>query len=78
MRFGVPGRPSAESQPGRNAAVLNAADAVFMLCHGVHGGDGLHPGICVSAGGIQPPGRLDVRKDPDRAAFVLSWEDVGK
>jgi tetratricopeptide (TPR) repeat protein len=58
--------------------VLGAADAVFVLCHGVYEDDGLGPGICVSAGGIQPPGRLDIRKDPDLAAFILSWEDVGK
>jgi tetratricopeptide (TPR) repeat protein len=69
---------AAEADKAAALAVLSEADVVFMLCHGVQGGDRLGPGTCVSAGGIQPPSSLDVTKDPDLAAFILNWEDVGK
>jgi tetratricopeptide (TPR) repeat protein len=69
---------AAEADKETALAVLGAADAVFMLCHGVHGGDRLGYGIGVSAGGIQPPSRLDVTKDANLASFILSWEDVGR
>jgi len=69
---------AAEADEAAALAVLGEADVVFILCHGVHGGDGLGPGICVSAGGIRPPSRLDITEDPNLAAFILSWEDVGK
>ena len=56
--------------------VLGGSRAVLLLCHGIHGGPGLGPGICVAADGLLPPAQLDVLANPALAAFVLGWSDV--
>jgi tetratricopeptide (TPR) repeat protein len=68
----------AEADEAASLAILGEAEIVLALCHGVHGGSGLGPGICVAAGGILPPSYLNVAADPDLGAFVLSWDDVVK
>lgn len=68
----------AEADETASLALLAQAEMALLLCHGVHGGPDLGPGICVAAASILPPSYLDVTADPDLAAFVLSWDDVAQ
>ncbi|WP_409473508.1 CHAT domain-containing protein [Streptomyces sp. HC307] len=68
--------PMTEADEAASLAVLGEAEMVLLLCHGVHGGPELGPGICVAAGGILPPSYLDVAADADLGVFVLSWDDI--
>lgn len=69
---------AAEADEAASLAVLGGSEVVLVLCHGVHGGSSLGPGICVAADGLLPPEQLDVEADPDLADFVLSWDDIVK
>ncbi|MFF5575680.1 CHAT domain-containing protein [Streptomyces luteogriseus] len=67
-----------EADEAASLAVLGESDVAFALCHGVHGGPTLGPGICVAADGMLPPSHLDLAGDPDLGDFVVSWDDVVK
>ena len=56
--------------------IMQTVRSAYLLCHGVHGGPRLGPGICVAAGGQLPPGSLPLASDPDLGHFILSWEDL--
>jgi hypothetical protein len=74
-----PGAVMLRNADGDESSVLRAWHQVrtlILLCHGVHGGAVLGPGICVAARGVLPPSYLPVERDPVLSEFVLSWEDL--
>lgn len=54
----------AEADETASLALLAQAEMALLLCHGVHGGPDLGPGICVAAASILPPPTWTSRRIP--------------